>query len=232
MTIEAVLIDQREPDWIKALTFGGVPVTTALLDYGDMHVATSDGTLVVIERKTPADLLGTLRDERLFPQVQGLVKLSRWAYVLITGEIRCDTNGNAYTDRQTGWNWNAVQGALLSISEMGAMVTYCAGDADVEAAVTRLANRTHERLLIAPARPAGMMDMGMTVLTSLQGVGPDRAEKMLEYCGSAGQALSALTWQEQSIPGVPRNIKQLARLALGLKPNEILAVNTTDGVTK
>lgn len=229
--IEAVIIDQREPDWVKSLTFGGAPVAIGLLDYGDLHVACSDGTLVVIERKTPNDFLHTLKDERLFPQVRGLVKLSRWAYVLITGEFRCQPDGKAYTDRETGWSWAAVQGALLSISELGALVTHCAGDVDLEAAVIRLANRPHDEMLIAPVREARLMGMGMAVLTSLQGIGADRAEKLLEHCGSAAYALSALTWQEPALPGIPRNIRQLARLALGLADHEILAVNTK-GVTE
>jgi ERCC4-type nuclease len=235
MSIEAVILDSREPEWVKALTFGGAPTVTMQLEFGDVHVSTDDGALLVIERKTPTDFLNTLRDERLFPQVRGMLKLSRWSYVIITGEIKRGDDGHAYTDeRTTGWDWKAVQGAILTVQEMGVFVTCCAGDSDFEAAVTRLANRPRDTLYIGPpAREARLMGMGMAVLTSLQGIGPDRAEKLLEHCGSAGQALAALTWKEPQLPGIPRNIRQLARMALGLEPNEILAVNNTDqGVTQ
>jgi hypothetical protein len=154
--------------------------------------------------------------------------------VVITGEIKRGDDGHAYTDeRQTGWDWKAVQGAILTIQEIGAMVTYCAGDTDFEAAITRLANRPRDPLYIGSPREARLMGMGMAVLTSLQGIGPERAEKLLEHCGSAAMALSALTWKDQPLPEIPRNIRQLVRLALGLESNEILAVNNTDqGVTQ
>lgn len=225
MTIEAVLIDSREPQWIQQLTFSGAPVTTLQLEFGDVHVATSDGTLLVIERKTPTDLLNTLRDDRLFPQVRGMLRLSRWAYVLITGEITRDSNGHAIADgRETGWDWKSVQGALLSIGELGAFTTFCAGDSDVEPAITRLANRERGNLLLKPVRKAELMSSSLALISSLPQIGPERAATLLDYCGTAAMVLSALTWNTD-IPGISRDIKYRARHALGLNANEILTVD-------
>lgn len=225
MSIEAVLIDSREPTWVQQLTFGGVPVATMQLEFGDVHVSTDDGTLLVIERKTPSDFLNTLRDERLFPQVRGMLKLSRWSYVLITGELSRGSNGHVFTDqRETGWDWKSVQGAILSIEELGAFVTFCAGDSDLESAVIRLANRSHENMLLHPVRKAELMSSPMALLSSIPRVGPERAEKLLDYCGTAAMALCALTWRDD-LPEIPRDVKYMARHALGLKPDEVLVVD-------
>ena len=130
------MIDNREPTWIKNLNFGGdVSVSNTIMEAGDFWIAADDGSLLVVERKTPNDFLGTLAGDRLFVQMAGLVamrKTGAWPYLLITGEFRQGPNGKVYTDRETGWDWKAVQGALLSVQEMGVFVTFCAGDTDVE----------------------------------------------------------------------------------------------------
>ena len=122
MAITAVIIDQREPEWVKQLKFNGVIVSYSVLDAGDFWVITDDNRMLVIERKTPTDLLGSLKDERLFLQMAGLQELRKegyWPYLMISGDLQRGANGHVVTDRETGWSWNAVQGALLSIQEIG-----------------------------------------------------------------------------------------------------------------
>jgi hypothetical protein len=57
--ITAALVDSREPQWMQSLTFGGVPTVVTLLDSGDVWAVTDDGHTLMIERKTPSDLLNT-----------------------------------------------------------------------------------------------------------------------------------------------------------------------------
>ena len=47
MAITAAVIDVREPEWTKRLTFGGVPVSIAQLEYGDVLASTDDGELLI-----------------------------------------------------------------------------------------------------------------------------------------------------------------------------------------
>lgn len=222
MAILAVMVDQREPEWVQRLKFGGVPTTVTLLDTGDLHIAAGDGTLILVERKTPDDFLGTLRDERLFPQCANMLGLTRWAYLVITGEFRRGPGGKVVTDRETGWNYAAVQGALLSLQEMGIFVVFSGGEQDYETCILRLADRKHDpQLLLAPARPHSSLGLAEAFLCGLPGMGPERARHLMDYCGTAKMALMALT-DGKPIPGIPSNVQRNARMMLGLIDGEYL----------
>jgi ERCC4-type nuclease len=225
----AVLIESREPNWVQNLKFGGVPVTVATLDAGDIHVATDDG-LLVIERKTPDDLLQSIKDGRLFQQCAAMRKISDWSYVIVTGELQRGRNGNVVTARgETGWNWNAVQGALLSIQELGVFVTFCAGDTDFEDAVIRLANRKRdETMRIVPAKTPVTVGRDLAILSDFPNIGLDRAQGLLEHCGSLAWALVALT-DSVPVPGIGEVTKRLARATLGLHDDEEIVIQTKGG---
>ncbi len=222
--ITAVMIDQREPDWVKSLTFGNAPVSHGVLDAGDFWIVTDDNKMLVIERKTPNDFLNTLKEERLFVQMAGLQELRKqgyWAYLMITGEMQRGANGHVITDRETGWSWNAVEGALLSIEEMGIFVTRCAGDTDLEAAIVRLGERSRdEKMILPPARIGKVLGLRAGFLCGLPGIGPEKVSEILDYCHTPAWALCALTDETTQIPGVGQGIKNNVRYTLGLKDNE------------
>lgn len=226
--ITAVMVDQREPDWIKNLHFNGAPVTHGILDAGDFWVVTDDNKMLCIERKTPNDFLNTLKEERLFVQMAGLQELRKqgyWSYLMITGELTRGANGHVYTDRETGWSWNAIEGALLSVQEMGIFVTHCAGDTDLEAAIIRLADRSRdEKMILPPARIGKVLGIQAGFLCGLPGIGPEKVGPILSYCGTPAWAMVALTDATTQIPGVGKGIKNNIRYTLGLKDNEQLGI--------
>lgn len=226
MSIVACIIDQREPAWVQALTFGGAMTACSLLDAGDLLATTDDGTLLAIERKEPSDFLNSLRDDRLWPQLAGIRAASKWAYLLITGELRRGDDGKTWADgRGTGWAWNAVQGALLQAQEMGVMVAYAANNADYEPAVLRLAARSHKpEILLPPARDPRVMSQAEQILCSLPGIGYERVGALLEYTGSPAWALSFLTdlSAEAKVPGIGPGVKRAIRKALGFEHDDMI----------
>jgi ERCC4-type nuclease len=228
MSITAVLIDRREPPHIQALKFGSAMVAVTMLDYGDMLVTCDDMALLAIERKTASDLLNSIREDRLWAQLAGIKALTPWAYLLVAGDLRCGDDGNAVADgRATGWSWAAVQGALLQAQELGVHVVYCNGDGDVEAAVMRLAARSHHaKVVIPPAREPRVLTDAERVLFALPGIGPEKAPAILEYCRTGAWALVMLTelTGKEYIPGVGLGIKRAARKAFGLGPDEQLGI--------
>lgn len=222
MGISAVMVDQREPDWVKNLAFCDVPKIVTLLEVGDLHVACDDGALLVIERKTPGDMLNSLADDRLFRQCAAMQALSRFSYLVITDEIHRGPNGKVIAERETGWGYGTVWGALLSIQEMGTFVIFAGGDMDFEACIERLAARHHNDCqLIKPTRPPKTMSLAEQFLCGLPGMGPERTEKLMDYCGSAKMALWALTGNDP-IPGIPENVKRSTRKLLSLEDGEQL----------
>lgn len=227
--LTGAFIDSREPEHIQKLKFGGVPCVVTALDCGDLWASCSDGELLVIERKTTADLLASISDGRIFQQALKMRERSPWAYVVVTGYLQPTHDGKTFVQgKATGWNWDAVQGALLDIQETGVQVLYIEHDNGFEAAVCRLAKRSRAgRVLNNTARPARVMTAGETLLTGLPGIGLERAQDLLSgFDGNPAQALAWLTWEGTfgEVAGIGNGIKAGVRRALGLKPHESLTV--------
>mgnify|MGYP001250069502 CR=1 FL=1 len=232
MAISAVMVDNREPQWVKELTFGNVPITHEILEAGDFWVVTDDNRILVIERKTPNDFLNTLKEERLFVQMAGLQAMRKqgyWPYLLITGELQRAHNGKVITDRETGWDWSSVEGALLTVQEMGIFVHHCGGDMDLEASIIRLAERSRdEKMILPPARIGRVLGLQAGFICGLPGIGPEKVGPILEVCGTPAWALVALTDDDTNLPGIGRGIKNNVRYTLGLMENDQLGILAND----
>lgn len=221
--INGVLIDQREPAWVQNLRFGDAPTAVTMLDCGDLHAACADGVVLVIERKTPEDLLASIGDGRLFNQAASMAATSPWSYVVITGIIQPGLNGKtlmAYAE--TGWDYAAVQGALVTVQELGVKVVFAANESDFAACVMRLAKRGRGQVAIKPARQAQLLSPGAQVLSSLPGIGLDRALDLLKQFPNAAYALAYLTapdWPGEHITGIGNGVRAGVRRALGLEDN-------------
>jgi len=263
--ITAVLIDSREPDWIKALTFGGIrnPLEKCpMLDSGDILAVTDDGFELLIERKTPDDLLNTLKEKRLFPQIARMNEKRNaqliageiptvWTYLVVTDSITSHHNGKAITPRGvTGWEYSAVQGALLSVQDMGTQVVYCNGDSDFEKCVLRLGHRSRNpemiiehpretlqinelldeqiiskvKINLPPARIAKMLSDQGNVLLGLPGIGMETVLEILVWSnGNLSHALSGLT--DLSIPApIGTQRRKTIKTLLGLEDNQSLEI--------
>jgi len=225
MSITSAIIDSREPDWCKQLTFGGVLVANLALDAGDVLAATDDACQVLVERKTPTDLLGTLASKRLFPQMTRMLDVTPWSYLVITGILYRDRDGMVTVGGQghTGWRFADVQGALLTVQEMGIGVLTCGSDADFEQVVIRLCNRDRGTVRVKPPRDAYLLKDGEAALAALPGIGPERVQALVDALGNVASVFEWLTNLEdrRQVPGISDGIKQNVKAALGLN-GEIL----------
>ena len=231
MTIIAAMIDQREPEWVQQLTFGGAMTTVTLLEHGDVLATTDDGALLAIERKTPDDLLGSIRSGRLWVQLAGMRQQTPWAYLVICGTLAPGAGGGVVTRRGgTGWTWASIQGALLKAQELGCMVVE-AQDGDFQGAVLRLSERSHRaEVPIEPVRTPRLYSDAETLLAALPGIGLDRAQALLEHCDTAAWALNWLTDMAAPghVEGIGPRIRETVRQALGLRDDEALCVIVRD----
>ena len=238
MTIQAIIIDSREPEWVQSLTFGDAPSAVTALETGDLQVLTDDGNTLLIERKTPDDFLNTLRDERLFPQLGRMVQarldeqstsstIHTWPYLVITGDLTRGPNGKVTTaDRgATGWDWHAVQGALLTVQEMGIFVVFCGGDHDYKPCIERLANRNRGELKLLPPRPPAILGAGAAFLAGLPGIGTERVMAVMEWAGgNVAHALTGLTDLEINSP-IPYATRKRIRGMMGLRDKESIELS-------
>lgn len=241
MAITAVMVDSREPQWVQLLPFDGAMKAVTVLECGDLWASTSDGAMVIVERKTSTDFLGSLSDERLWHQLAAMRAKSEWSYLVITGVLQPNPAGLTVTDRgETGWKWASVQGALIRVQECGVVVVHASGDSDYEPTVKRLCARTRSpELVLKPVRTPAVLSPGEQVLASLPGIGLDKAQALLNGFGSAAWALEALTDMRtkvvKGLHGEVRGIgdvtKRRVRQALGLPDNgRLVMVNENDKI--
>lgn len=229
--IAAIMVDSREPKSIQQMNFDNVPVAVTQLQAGDLWASCADGEMVIIERKTPSDLLGSIGDNRLFTQVSKMRDLSKWCYIVITGVIRPTRDGMTYAGRfSTGWNWDSVQGALLTAQEMGVGIVQVYHEREYPNAVLRLAQRKRSAERVTPPVAASrIMNHGEQILTSLPGIGLERAQAILAaFDEHPGRALEWLTWMGTwgEVAGIGEGIKTNIRHALRLDDGEELCVMT------
>ena len=225
--LKAALIDSREPEEIQRLDFG-VPTVVTMLEAGDLWATCEDGNMLVIERKTPADLLASIGDNRLFLQAQKMRERATWCYLVVTGWLTPTHDGKTFVNgKLTGWNWAAVQGALLDVQEAGVAIAYCDHDNGYPAVVERIARRARGERGLNPTQRTRVMTQAEQILTSLPGIGLERAQALLQD-RVAAHALAYLTWTEDAykdtdqVAGIGPGIKANVRKALGLEPGETL----------
>ena len=220
--MKACIIDAREPDHIKRLNFG-CPSMVQTLETGDLHIATDDDKLLIVERKAAMDFVNSIKDGRLFNQVARAKQITPYVYVVIVGSILPAKGGKTYINGNlTGWDYAAIQGVMVSIQELGAMIIHCADDNDFVAAVVRLANRSRDVIPVMPVREAAIFGGAENVLASLPGIGVKKAADLLKMFPNVGMALWFLTDindTQTKIPGIAENTKKNIVKLLGGKLN-------------
>lgn len=177
-----ITIDSREPDSIKSLQFDGCLVSVDTLSCGDVKIATLQGDLILIERKTPNDFVGSIKDRRIFNQCAEMVELTKWAYLIFDGLI--------FPQSFPNWEWASIQGVMVSLQEMGVVIMQVENFHD---GVTQIMNRSRDEIRVAPRREQYTFSPQETVLMSLPNIGAKKAQEIMQKCGLLGMAIEELT---------------------------------------
>lgn len=232
MSISAIMIDSREPETIAAQSFG-VPAMSMMLDCGDVWATTSDGDLLVFERKTPGDLLSSIKDGRLFQQIRAMREQTEWAYLVITGSFFATEDGYvAHGGKDTRWKWSALQGVLSEVQERGVTVWYAPCDAKFAETVQVIAKRDRQGLKpVSPRVDTRQVTPSEAILMALPGIGYERAGQLLEeFDCTPVLALAWLTdthaWNEVS--NIGKATKRNVRKALGMTDDMELCIKTAE----
>ena len=232
--IRSVVIDSREPAWIRNLNWFGAAKTVTAMDAGDLLAVCDDGAGLLIERKTPTDFLGSLVSQRML--IQSALKLAPyreqgfWPFVMITGDFYISNHGNTSYYRagrmvESQVSFDAVWGELVSIQELGVFITFCKGSHDYEDAVWRLSNRNRAELKnIPPAKRHGQqLGIEAVILSSLPGIGEARALKICEEYTPV-DFLVKLSRDEKPA-GITGRTRKKILSAMGIGLNEFLEVS-------
>jgi len=228
MALKAVIIDTNEravAPWITLLDFG-VPTLYQSLPCGDCWLATDKYTIVV-ERKTPMDLLASIADGRLFEQCTAMMVRSEWCYICVTGYYTIKTHHVVIERQETQWKDRQVEGALLNVQELGVHIIRCDGDTDYRDTLMWLAERERGEIRIKPRRQNVPMSVQENVLNSLQAdIGPVKAAALFKQHNSLARALVGLTKldTDEHTPGIGTGIRQAVRTTMQLAADEEMLV--------
>lgn len=220
--IKNVIIDSKEPKWVQELDFGA-PISINSLTAGDVWLNTDSG-IVIIERKTAGDLLNSITDNRATNQSHKMRQISPYSYVVITDQIHPAKDGKTliYEDGKwvrREWYYNAIQGQILTIQELGIHVIYAAGENDFLSCCIRLAGRSREPVVIAPRRESYVLNPSEVFLSSLPNIGVKKAKELLETFPNVSTALYWLTNLDdkglEKVAGIGKKTKEKILNALG-----------------
>jgi len=193
-----VIVDHRESasGVVEALrAIPGVTVSLETLVVGDYLV---DGRLI-IERKTLSDLAASIKEGRLLRQALRLAASEYRPAILLEGK-GSDLAG-------CGMRREAIQGALISISLlMGIPILRSLEPAEsaqlMVYAVRQIRSSASGALPRYGKRPKGKRRLQLYLLQGLPGVGPERAQWLLEHFGTVEAVMTASVSDLSEVRGI------------------------------
>ena len=207
----SIIADDREikSDVIKFLSgIENVDLSIQRLSMGDYQVENQ----LIVERKTLNDFAISIIDGRLFKQtIRQENSYSKSALIL---------EGTAIDTAELGMTREAMQGALITVSlilgipilrskdpsETARLIVYIGHQIE---SVARGGIQRHGY------RPKNRWKRQLYILQGLPGVGPERADRLLEHFGSVEAAISASSSELQSVDGIGTGVADKIRWAVG-----------------
>lgn len=204
--------------------FGGIPILPMPLDDVTCLVNCDDDALLSILAIQDSEILTAIQQNTLAEKAAKVKARSPWAYLIIIGSLT--QNG---TDTKCGpnvrkWQWASVEGALLTVQELGVGIVTVPTEADLGARVLSLARRDRTTKRASQVRDLDYYTLTEQFLLCLPGVGEKIALDIAQHVGQSPiWALTAMTDTSQ-LKGVGDKTKATIRLALGLATDEALGI--------
>jgi ERCC4-type nuclease len=195
-------------------------------------VMAADDTMLVCRYMPTGELLDQIRTQRL-PSLLAQLRQrgSDWMYLILDGELKPNTSGKTvHNGNTTGFDWKAVQGALLSIQEAGIGVVWLQSIEHLQDQIYLLAKRDRSQKRVRLPRDVLFCTPAEDLILALPGIGEDRAHVLLKTAGSAAWLLDLLTdlSSPAKLDGIGPETKRKIRQALGLSNQTRLAVLARD----
>lgn len=205
-----IIVDDREANSEVVLSLRqtkGVAIDVQHLSLGDYQI---EGRLLV-ERKTLIDLVGSIKDGRLFQQACRLASSPMRSAVIL--------EGTADDLLRSGMRREAIQGALITITIILGIPLLRSRDPRESARLLLYAARQmgtipSRALPRKGKRPRGKTKLQLHILQGFPGVGPERACRLLEVFRSVEAVVSASADQLSTVPGVGQKTANAIRWSL------------------
>ena len=205
-----ITADDREhkSEVIKSLKgIENVNVCIRRLSKGDYQVENR----VIVERKTLKDFAISIIDGRLFKQMIRLASSNSRSVLIL--------EGTASDTVEIGVTREAMQGALITVSLILGIPVLRSKDPLETARLIVFIGRQMETIATGSMqrpgyRPKGKRKRQLFILQGLPGVGPEKAERLLAMFGSVEAAISASSYELQSVDGIGKNIADTIKLTV------------------
>lgn len=199
-----IIVDSREGrSGIAArLAEAGVEVLVEELESGDYVVANGVG----VERKAAADLVLSILDGRLMPQIELLSASYERPFFLIEGDM---------FNTRSQIREEALIGALSYIALLKSIpILYSANAAQTATMLLTMHRHATEGLgyevPMRGSKPKDRSSQAQFLVEGLPGVGPNSAKKLLAHFGSPRSVFLAQAEQLKKVPGVgPKTITSI-----------------------
>lgn len=206
-----VIVDDRESRGALLGELRGclqIDVTVERLPVGDYLV----DNRFLFERKTLPDLVGSVIAGRLFSQALRLAEVADYRPALIL-------EGTAKDLRGSRMRWEAVQGALVTVSLLIGLPVLRTRSAQETVRTFQFAALQARSVAVGALprrgkRPRGKKALQSHLLQGLPGVGPERAARLLERFGSVEAVLSADRKALELVPGIGTQTARAMRWAV------------------
>ncbi len=200
-----IIIDHRESkssvaDWLRQEKNAAVM---------EQHLLVGDYVIddrLIFERKTLLDFATSVKDGRLFRQMQGLLHTGKKCALLLEGTTKDLENSQMRRE--------ALQGALIHLTMFMGVPVLRAMDAQESAQLmlyaaqqdARQDARLDQKNLVVkrqqPNRIKGKQKRQLYLLQGLPGIGPQRARALLGKFGSIEKILQADAKELHDVPGI------------------------------
>lgn len=200
-----IIVDDREGRScvLEALqASGGFDITVQRMAVGDYLV---DDRLL-FERKTLPDLALSIQSGRLFRQALALASAAGGSHL----RPALILEGTSADLRDCGMAWAAIQGAVVTVSLfIGLPVLRARSPAETVRTLLYAARHLRQARAIAQGalprhgrRPKGKAALQRHLLQGLPGIGPGRADRLLEHFGSVRAVVTADQDVRASVTGI------------------------------
>lgn len=209
-----IVVDSREastsPKLVEVLK-KKMEVRIEPLEAGDYYIPGNQSFLV--ERKTVGDFVASVRDGRLWGELEKMKSSNAGhPFLLVEGPL-------GLIEKFTNWNPASVAGLLLSVEDgWGVPILWSQNAVWTHFYLVSMVNRAEREegkeycLSFAPKRVEPER-IQLTVVSSLPGVGPEKAKKLLEHFGTLRKFFSASEEELREVKGIGEKIsKELTRL--------------------
>jgi ERCC4-type nuclease len=205
-----ILVDSREPVAIASYM---KDVTRVTLPDGDYVFFSHDGKKVIVERKTPGDLLTSFQTGRFQDQVKRVVGDADYPFLLIEGHMFATKDGFVkFGSQELRWLFTSVQNILVTAQLTGMYMLFSDNNEGTARVIESLYEyfQKEEHLSIMRPKVFKIFDDDVTtvresIVSMVPGFGPELAKRLIERFGTPIEVFLADEGLLTSVKGVGKS---------------------------